>query len=606
MNDTRARFFTISIGTIVVLSVLISGTAWSVTYLVCGASFTDAGLFAGVAFLFTLDTTVFGPVTRDNGTLCAVPGTAIGAALGALLLLFVLLGIILFLWWRAWQESDLYYRRDLLNRPGFAMPRELRRHLGAKAVLRRGVNVRPSLPSPKVTDVGWKVGESRGIPVYVSCEDSICLEGAPRSGKGFRIIISAIIDWSGPLITTSTRNDNLAATMKMLARHGTVTVFDPQRLSGVRSTLRISPVTGCGNPLTAVQRAQSIVAGSPMGQSDSNQEWAGKAATIIAQLLHAAAISGEGTKALRDWGASPVLARRAIAILRADGSPGWADALGVVVNGDDKLLANSWFGVTSALAPLQIPDILEAMTPTWGEEFDVDQFLAARNTLYLLGTGAGAGAVGGFLGAILDDIVETARRKALASTGSRLDPPLGLVLDEIANMFAWPALPTILADGGGIGISTMVVLQSLSQAETAWSSGQADTIWSSSIVKILLGGAGNVSHLRDISDLVGQHRVKVTSRSFADSGNSTSEQQQTEAIISVDELRRLPEGLGLLSYRNRRPVLLDLNGWIHRDDAPLITAGKKTTETEQLIVFAEQLATRTIRTPAGTGAGPDV
>ncbi|MFM9597812.1 TraM recognition domain-containing protein, partial [Streptomyces scabiei] len=83
----------------------------------------------------------------------------------------------------------------------------------------------------------------------------------------------------------------------------------------------------------------------------------------------------------------------------------------------------------------------------------------------LIGTKSGAGAAGGFLAAMLDDIVETARRKALASPSSRIDPPLGLILDEIANIFSWPMLPSLMSDGGGRGICVVVVLQARRQAE---------------------------------------------------------------------------------------------------------------------------------------------
>ena len=38
--------------------------------------------------------------------------------------------------------------------------------------------------------------------------------------------------------------------------------------------------------------------------------------------------------------------------------------------------------------------------------------------------------------------------------------------------------------------------------------------------------------------------------------------------MSVDEIRRLPPSTGLLAYRNRRSVLLDLAGWDERPDAP--------------------------------------
>jgi type IV secretory pathway TraG/TraD family ATPase VirD4 len=65
-------------------------------------------------------------------------------------------------------------------------------------------------------------------------------------------------------------------------------------------------------------------------------------------------------------------------------------------------------------------------------------------------------------------------------------------------MFRWGSLPRIMADGGGRGICTFIVLQALSQAETSWSRAEADTIWAAATAKVLLGGASHVDHLRDI------------------------------------------------------------------------------------------------------------
>ncbi|NLT25769.1 MAG: TraM recognition domain-containing protein, partial [Microbacteriaceae bacterium] len=124
-----------------------------------------------------------------------------------------------------------------------------------------------------------------------------------------------------------------------------------------------------------------------------------------------------------------------------------------------------------------------------------------------------------------------------------------------------------------------VVLQALSQAETAWSAAEAETIWSSSIAKILLGGASNVGHLRDVEAMLGDRKTRQTSKTTG-WGMTTSfnESLERRPVISVDELRRLPEGIGLLAYKNRRGVLLDMPGWIDRPDAEAIKVAKAATE----------------------------
>ncbi len=583
-KELRLMIFLGAVGLVGTLVLGLHGIAVWMTAIVCGAA-PAGNLLSGIGVLAT--GTAAGYTTTDPA--CEVPTGLIRTVdiIGIVLLLAaVIVGSV---WWHRYRQSDVWFINNIRQRPGFAKAGEIAKHLSAKAVTKRASVLRPNLANPKASDAGWKVGRSQNQDVYVSIEDSVVLEGPPRSGKGFRLLISAILDWSGPIVTTSTRNDNVSATYAMRKKRGEVTVVDPQGLAGARSTLRISPVHGCEDPLTADQRAQSIISGTAMGSSKNNQEWSEAASSVFAQLLHAAAVSGSDVSDLYRWGANPNSAIEAVDILKSDGTPGWGEALQAVVEGDPKRRDNTWFGVSSAVRPLAIPAIRESLQPRRGEEFDANAFLSGENTLYLVGTAAGAGSMGGFLGAVLDDVVSAARRKANASRSTRLDPPLGLVLDEIANIFYWKQLPIVMADGGGVGVSTLVVLQALSQAETAWSKSEMDTIWSAATAKLTLGGASDVSHLRDIAALMGDRNVRRKSYSRSDSGSSTNEQLASEPLMSVDEIRRMPETMGLLAYRNRRPVLLNLTSWTERSDAKEIQAGKRSSEADAQLVFAERL-----------------
>lgn len=567
----------------VILSLAFGFLAESVTQIVCGARPVPEHLFAGLALAITGDPSAYAPPSG-----CAMPVLAIRIVDIAAVVVIVALTVWVLIAVRRYRESDRAFISDLRTRPGFATSGEIRDHLSAKAVLRRAAQLRPDLSKPTPTDVGWRVGRSRGQDVYVSIEDSVALEGPPRSGKGYRVLISAIVDWSGPLITTSTTNDNLAATMRMRQSRGDVHVFDPQGLSGVRHPLRISPIVGCEDPLVAMQRGNAILTGTALGSSNANGEWAQASGVVLGRLLHAAAVGGMSIAELYDWGTSPAQTRDAVEILKADGAPGWGDSLDATIAGDEKLVSSIWFGVSGAVAPLAVPQIRDALSPRPGDPvFDPPRFLDAANTLYLIGSSSGASAMGGWLGAVLDDIVEVARNRALASPGSRLAHPLGLILDEIANMFRWGSLPRIMADGGGRGICTFIVLQALSQAETSWSRAEADTIWAAATAKVLLGGASHVDHLRDIESLLGTRDTRREQRSWStrDVGHSTSEHHERRPLMSVDEIRRLPPTAGLLAYRNRRSVLLDLAGWDARRDARAIQTGKRETEQEQRVTF---------------------
>ncbi len=564
----------------------------ALTQLVCGARPTPDHLFAGLVVAVTGNPAGY---TAPEG--CPIPVTVIrivdflAVLLAAGLVVWVLVAV------RRYRESDRAFITDLRTRPGFATSSEIRDHLSAKAVLRRATQLRPDIRKPTATDVGWRVGRSRGQDVYVSIEDSVALEGPPRSGKGYRVLISAILDWSGPLITTSTTNDNLTATMRMRQTRGTVHVFDPQGLTGTRHPLRVSPIAGCEDPLVSMQRGAAIITGTALGTSRSNEEWAQASGVVLGRLLHAAAVGHKSIAEVYDWGTSPAQTRDAVDILKADGTPGWGDSLDATISGDEKLVSSIWFGVQGAVAPLAVPQIRDALMPRPSDPvFHPRQFLESANTLYLIGSSSGASAMGGWLGAVLDDIVEVARTTALASPGSRLTHPLGLILDEIANMFRWGNLPRIMADGGGRGICTFIVLQALSQAETSWSRAEADTIWAAATAKVLLGGASHVDHLRDIESLLGSRDTHRHQRSWStrETGHSTSEHHERRPLMSVDEIRRLPPTTGLLAYRNRRSVLLDLAGWDERADAHAIKTGKRETEQEQQRVFDTNPRTSTV------------
>lgn len=567
----------------VVLGVLFTFLAEAITQLVCGARPQAQNLFSGLWLALTGDPAAF--VSPPGCELPIFPIRITDLVVVLLVAAAAVAGVVAY---GRYQQSDAAFVTDLRSRPGFAEASEIRKHISAKAVLRRARQLRPDVTRPRPTDVGWRVGRSRGKDVFVSIEDSVALEGPPRSGKGYRVLISAILDWSGPLITTSSTNDNLTATLRMRERRGDVQVFDPQGLSGVRHPLRVSPIAGCEDPLVAMQRGSAIITGTALGASTTNGEWAQASGVVLGRLLHAAAVGGRSVSDLYNWGTSPVVARKAVEVLRADGAPGWGDNLEATLAGDDKLVSSIWFGVQNAVAPLAVPKIRDTLMPGPGDRiFDPREFLDAANTLYLIGSASGASAMGGFLGAMLDDIVEVARTRALASPGSRLAHPLGLILDEIVNMFRWGNLPRIMADGGGRGICTFVVLQALSQAETSWSRAEADTIWAAATAKVLLGGASHVDHLRDVEALLGTRRTRNTQRSWStrEAGHSTSEHHERLPLMSVDEIRRMPQNVGLLAYRNRRGVLLDLSGWDERRDARDIQLGKRDTETEQRSVF---------------------
>lgn len=461
---------------------------------------------------------------------------------------------------------------------GLASRKEVKRAASARALLRRAGTLRPAVKDPAPEDVGIAIGFARGVRCWASVEDSITVMGPPRSGKGYHVVIPAILDYPGAVITTSTRADNLSATMAARGSEGRpVGVFDPQGLAaGVPSALRWSPVRGCERPQTAMIRAAALTASADEGVQEGSF-WRQQTQTAIRCLLHAAAVGQRPPASLYEWSLSPANAREAVNILASSerATRTWDKALDAIVSADQRQRDSVWAMVGNAFAALADPRVLDAVSPSSANQFTPNDFLRRRGTLFLLGTASGASATAGLVSALIEDVVEEARRMAAASPGARLDPPLGLILDEAAN-YPLPSLPALMSEGGGTGITTMAVLQSLAQARAKWGRDEAEAIWDSTIVKIVLGGSSNADDLQDLSRMMGEHTITERSRSWQ-AGQwdaSYSESDRDRAILEPAMIRRLAFGRALLLLRSARPIVMQMTPWTDRRDAPDIKSGR--------------------------------
>ncbi|MFC3807648.1 TraM recognition domain-containing protein [Terrabacter sp. MAHUQ-38] len=462
------------------------------------------------------------------------------------------------------------------RREGMASRTEVGRAAGASRVKARASSLRPSLERPLVEEVAHVVGRSRGVECVVTVEDSAVVLGPPRSGKGLHLVIPAILDAPGAVVTTSTRPDNLTATLRARQSIGPVAVFDPQGLApGIPSAARWSPIRGCEDPHVAMVRAKALTKGAASGTTDANF-WQSSAEQAVRALLHAAALGGCTAIDLYRWSLSAVHAREAVMILSTspNAAEAWHQGLDSTISADPRQRDSVWAMVSIAFAALADPRVLDAVSPAEGEHLDPAQILAENGTVYLLGTSTGAAATAGLVGAFLEDVLEVARRKAAASPASRLDPPMSMILDEAAN-YPLPSLASLMSDGGGSGIATTVVLQSLAQARAVWGEHAASAIWDAAIVKVILGGGSNARDLDDLSKLIGTRRKEMTSRSTGHDGRSSTSTSSSEVpILTPAELRTLPFGSAVLLLRSAPPIGLTLTPWVARKDADALSAAR--------------------------------
>lgn len=472
--------------------------------------------------------------------------------------------------WRVWHAVEAPPAPSRGRRSGLASSRQVKTAAGRRALLRRAATLRPGLARPQAADLGYRLGRASGVQCWSSVEDSIVVLGPLRSGKGLHTVIDVILDAPGAVVTTATRPDNMTATITARAAGGRpVAVFDPQHLAaGMLSTTKWSPIRGCEHPQVALIRARALCA-DPGHGVENGSFWAQQCYSVVRCLLHAAALGRRMPTDLYRWSLSPVAARDAVEILQSHprAAPAWARALDAIINADPRQRDSTWAMVANTFACLADPRVLAAVSPSEREQFRPDAFLRESGTLYLLGTSAGASATAGLVAAFVEDLVEAARRLAAGNPGARLDPPLAVVIDEAAN-YPLPSLPALMSEGGGSGITTLVVLQALSQARDVWGRDKAAAIWDSAIVKIILGGGGNAEDLRDLSALIGNRQEQRITISYGGpDGRSFSQTVEDKPILEPARLRTLPFGYGLLLLRSAAPIMMRLTPWTGRTDA---------------------------------------
>ena len=494
----------------------------------------------------------------------------------------------------AWRLSSRQARKsdDPTRAEGLAGRQHVANVAGRKALLARASMLRPSIARPRPAEVGYRLGSAGGLDCWASVEDSMLLLGPPRSGKGFNVVIPMILDAPGAVVTTSTRPDNLTVTLAARRLVGPVAVFDPEGLApapGIVPSLRWSPTRGCARPQTAMSRAVALVGDTGRAGVENGAFWRQQTISAVRCLLHAAALVGRPPADLYRWSHAAAGAKEAVAILTQTpgATPGWERALDAIISADQRTRDSVWAMVANTFAPLADPAVLAAVTPGPDEAFDPTAFLTKKGTLYLLGTASGSSATANLVAALVEDVVDAARRLAAGSAGARLDPPLGLILDEAAN-YPLPSLPGLMSEGGGSGITTLAALQSLAQARDRWGREAAETIWDAAIAKIVLGGSANSDDLSDISRLIGDRDAREWSETIGagPGGRSTSTSIRQRPILEPSAIRRIPVGHGLLLLRSAAPIMMKLSPWTSRPDARQLISARRAFEAVMLTGFA--------------------
>ena len=394
---------------------------------------------------------------------------------------------------------------------------------------------------------------------------AVAMIGPTRCGKTANII-SGILEWEGPVILSSVKDDLLAATLAQRSRLGEVKVFDPTATTG-QPCAQWSPLRGATTP-SGAQKAARMLAGSSRRSGREDVEFFNDLASqLLWALFWAAAVSGRSMRDVVRW----VLTRdRPRPKARGDVA-GLLDRLGHcddiqrqvwagdalhalegVWENDPRTRSNIYVTAQRMLGVWQDPSVAAV---TEGCDIDLDWLVKANNTLYICGPLHEQARLSVLFGGLLSDLVEQQAYEWAATHRDPL-PDLLVVLDEAANTpTRW--LPNVASTCSGLGILLVTIWQSKAQIDEAYGA-LADSVLTNHGSKVIFSGVSDPSTLDYVTKLLGEEEVRqhALSTDLVHGGRNVNESTTRLRLLSGDLLRQVPPDHALLIHQTLPPAHL--------------------------------------------------
>jgi type IV secretion system protein VirD4 len=391
-------------------------------------------------------------------------------------------------------------------------------------------------PSPDRVVVGYFARPRSLLAITKSVQMAVL--AAPRTGKSSGLVIPAILEHEGPIVTTSVRTDLAEHTIDRRRRLGRVFVWDPfGRNSDAWDLLQ-----GCEDWEHALLVARWLGHARKIGEGINQDYFDEEAEGLVAPYLHAAAFTENITAAgVYRW----ILDRNdktADGILADVGAEDARDRLKAVYSYTERQ-RDGIIG-TAAVQLKAYGHPAAARTARRGEGLTPEALFDGPNTLYIV---AGrehqqllAPLVVTMISSLLFWLSERENR-----TGRGLEPPALFALDETASIAPIQDLPQILATSLGSGVRFLTVWHSVAQIRRHFGIDAAAEILALSQAKVFMGSITDQFTRQEIVELLG-HRQQLTAVRHA--GHAVD-------VMSAQALQRTSAGEGLLINGDLPPVI---------------------------------------------------
>lgn len=401
-----------------------------------------------------------------------------------------------------------------------------------------------------VSDRGFYLGEGDRGACWSGAQRPTLILGPTRSGKTSGFVVPNLLIRGDSCVITSTKND-IVRQMSQRTPRGRVLLFDPSGTVEVPDGVKkigYSPVNFSATWDGSVLVSRSLVETSARANAPLDH-WGERAATLLAPLLHVAALNGDSLRTListidarhGEGARDQLLARYGTA------HPAYGSLASVLLT-DERERSGIWSTAAGLLSGLRTE---AAQRSADLAPLDIERFFTGGYQLHVVAPRRHQAVTVPLVVGLIEALVHY----AYAHHGD--GAALTLILDELANVAPLPNLASIVTEGGGQGVHLLACLQDLSQARARWGvAGEGFVSLFPSVV--LLPGIADRPTLELVSRLAGSHLVERASRATTRWGRTRSVQRarHQETRLTPAEISRGRDG-GALVLDGRKHV-----GWV--------------------------------------------
>jgi type IV secretory pathway TraG/TraD family ATPase VirD4 len=388
-------------------------------------------------------------------------------------------------------------------------------------------NVKDSLVVDAASPERLIVGTIASPPVLVAVQEhaQVCAIAVPHSGTTSGLIVPAVLDHAGAVVTTAADTDIVEATLQRRMDMGETFLWDPFG----EHTDCWDPLQRCEDWSHALMTARWFGHALALGENDAYDE---AAQELVAPLLHAAALTGNLTivdvyRWVRDRDV-----QTPVAILSEKDADDARARLQAVYTLNPRRLDSVIATAHVQLKAYGHPAVERTARRGWG--ITPEELLNGRpNTVYLVAGREHQRLLAPLAATMLSSFVHYANE--LHTLERPVSPPALFALDDTAQIAPLQELPEILSIAHEIGIRFVTVWHSLAQIRQRYGADAAAEVLALSHAKVFLGSITDDRTRDELLRLLGKR---------GDEHDATTAQA----------LQRLQAGQGLLIHSEQPPL----------------------------------------------------